>query len=351
MGKGRRSQIRHGDTLNGCRIVEHVAGDHDPCDKAHDYRVPEDSRHGYIGLLAGLFLRGCGSNRRGSDTGLVGKKPSRNAVTNGMLEKSPRDTAGKRCNAESILQDQKAGGRNLSVKEQQQKKAAKQIYDTDSGNHALTQRADLTDTAEDHTAGQDGEKDSGEMRRDVKSTVYGLCRTVGLCRTADPEGCRQRADSVDTAEKGASNTIFQHIHRPTDKGSVLLTGAVQDTQVTFAVSGSHAKDTGDPAPEDSTGPTECHCGGHTDDIACSECGGKGGRQGGERRESGDGGILFSKGKADGIQKPALWKVQMTGKIKMGAHKKNDQGNSPQKVVYFFKNLHGRCPVRWIYSNI
>ena len=323
MRKGCCCQIRHGNTLNRCRVIEHVAGDHDPCDKAHDYRVPEDSRHGYIGLLAWLLLRGCSCDRRGSDAGLVGKKPPRNAVTNGVLEKSSCDTTGKRCNAESILQDQKAGGRNLSVKEQQQKKAANQIYDTDSGNHAFTQCTDLTDTAEDYAAGQDSEKDSGEIRRNVKSTVYGLRRAVGLCRTADSEGCRQRTDSINTAEKGTVHPISQHIHGSADKGSVLLTGAVQDTQVTFTVSGSHAKDTGDPAPEDSSGAAESHCSGHTDDIAGSESGGKSGRQGGERRETGDGGILFSKGKTDSIQKPALWKVQMTGKIEVGTHKEYD----------------------------
>ena len=90
----------------------------------------------------------------------------------------------------------------------QQKQTAKQIHDTDGGNHALTQTADLAYSTQNDKSCQEGKEDTGDMRRQTERAVGRLRRRVGLRGTADAEGGDQGAESVDAAEKGIVKPIL-----------------------------------------------------------------------------------------------------------------------------------------------
>ncbi len=125
MGKCRRGQSGGGNTLYRSGVIQHIGDDNDSRNEAHDDSIPENGSHGNIGLMSRVIDAGSsGGNGGSADAGLVGKKPSGNAVAKRHLYGGAGKAARDGRKGKSILYDQKASCWKLFMIKAEQQKAA-----------------------------------------------------------------------------------------------------------------------------------------------------------------------------------------------------------------------------------
>ena len=123
-------------------------------------------------------------------------------------------------------------------------------------------------------------------------------------------------------------SVLEHVHGASSMCTGFIPATVSYTEIAFSIGGSHAKYTGDPAPEDSTGTTKGNCSRNTYDITgterCGKCSGQCGKNGKVILV-----IIFSfKGHPDGFPGFSLRKMEVKGKEQMCSHKQKKEGTTP-----------------------
>ena len=132
--------------------------------------------------------------------------------------------------------------------------------------------------------------------------------------------------------------FFQDIHGTAHIGFVRLLLFKKYAEIAFRIAGSHAKNTGYPAPEQRAGAADGNSGGDAHNITGSKCRcqccGKCCKTG----QIGALSLFFrGYGQAYGLQGEFLGELQFRGKIQMGGGEEYKNGKTPQQLIDVFQN--------------
>jgi hypothetical protein len=153
---------------------------------------------------------------------------------------------------------------------------------------------DTLDTTEDHHAYKQHGDQTGQPQRHIEGGLQGGGHAVDLDHVADTETGKTAEDGEGGAQPQPllAQTVLDCVHRPADVLAAVILLAVMHRQHHFAVLGSHTHQCGTPHPEQRTRPAEEDRGGHTGDIAGTDCSGQAGHQRLERADLTAFGIAF-----------------------------------------------------------
>ena len=164
---------------------------------------------------------------------------------------------------------------------------------------------------------------------------------IYLCGAADSkrsEACQKRKNHSQPLHV---QSAFQSIHGSPLHSSVLCLHTIFHCDQRFTVFGCYPKNTGDPAPENSTGSSQSHSGSHTDNISCAN----GRRQcGGQSAELTDLSFcvrIFCHRQSDCLSNLPLYKSCPYCHKNMSSKKQKDHPPSPNHLVDLIDHIYYR----------